>query len=117
LGVIAELADEVAVMYGGRIVERATVHQLYEKPYHPYSQGLLRSIPRLTDQSKSKLQTIEGMVPSIFESLPGCRFQNRCQYANDECRAKTPPLIAIHDTANHEVACFNVRKKRDSVSA
>jgi len=91
LGVIAELCDEVVVMYAGQIVERATAAELFRAPKHPYTKGLLDSIPRLDAKRKSLLNVIEGMVPD-FSSLPaGCAFQNRCPLAADAC--KTPPEL------------------------
>ncbi|TPW18600.1 MAG: peptide/nickel transport system ATP-binding protein, partial [Elusimicrobia bacterium] len=91
LGVIAEVCDEVVVMYAGQIVERATAADLFRAPKHPYTKGLLDSIPRLDAKRKSLLNVIEGMVPD-FSSLPaGCAFQNRCTLAADVC--KTPPEL------------------------
>ncbi len=97
LGVIAELCDEVIVMYAGRIVERATAMKLFNSPRHPYTKGLLDSIPRLEDERKTKLKTIEGMVPD-FSSLPsGCSFQNRCPLVQDSCRQNMPELKDLGD--------------------
>ena len=79
LGVIAEQCDEVVVMYAGRIVERAPVRQLFSEPRHAYTKGLLASIPRLTNERKSELQTIPGQVASIQEFVPGCRFCQRME--------------------------------------
>lgn len=110
LGVVAEMCDEVAVMYCGHIVEKADVKTLFAHPQHPYTQGLLHSIPSFdstTGASKERLTTIEGMVPSLFELPSGCNFQDRCRYVTDECRGKNgdPKLKAI--SAGHEVSCFN----------
>jgi oligopeptide/dipeptide ABC transporter ATP-binding protein len=92
LGVIAELCDRVAVMYAGQIVERASAADLFRSPKHPYTRGLLDSIPRLDSQRKSALKIIEGMVPD-FASLPaGCAFENRCGLVQDACRAAPPEL-------------------------
>ncbi len=93
LGVIAEVCDEVVVLYAGRVVERAPVLDIFQSPKHPYTKGLLESIPRLDSVRKTELSTIEGMVPD-FSSLPkGCSFQNRCPYVEDDCKAHMPELI------------------------
>jgi oligopeptide/dipeptide ABC transporter ATP-binding protein len=94
LGVIAELCDDVAVMYAGQVVERASARDLFRAPKHPYTQGLLASIPRLETKRKTKLTTIEGMVPDFADLPPGCAFQNRCPLAADVCRAEPPELVS-----------------------
>ena len=91
LGVVAEICDEVAVMYAGEIVERASVDELFANPQHPYTVGLLGSIPRLGRQT-SHLATIEGMVPNMADPPPGCRFAARCPFAKSACIATPPPL-------------------------
>ena len=91
MGVIAEMAEEVMVMYAGEVVEYAPVTELFDHPRHPYTQGLLRSIPRL-DQDAQELYTIEGTVPGLNEMPEGCRFAGRCPYATEHCRASAPPL-------------------------
>jgi peptide/nickel transport system ATP-binding protein len=96
LGIVAELADEVAVMYAGRIVERASVEVLFARPQHPYTVGLLGSIPRL-DLEQDRLPAIEGLVPNPLERAPGCRFHPRCPFAIERCRQEEPPLLAIDD--------------------
>jgi peptide/nickel transport system ATP-binding protein len=103
LGVIAEMADQVAVMYAGRIVEQARVQALFDDPQHPYTIGLLGAIPRL-DRARHRLATIEGTVPDPHRPLPGCSFQPRCPFAVGECREAPPPLRAI--AAGHSVACL-----------
>lgn len=103
LGVIAELCDEVAVMYGGMIVERAGVEELFETPLHPYTRGLIASIPGSDKPRKSKLTVIKGTVPALNEFPPGCRFQNRCPFAKDICKAEVPRLESA--SAWHEVRC------------
>lgn len=107
LGVIAEMADRVAVMYAGRKVEEADVISLFEDPRHPYTQGLLKAIPRLDDArgSGQRLHAIEGTVPALTELPPGCAFAPRCPLANDTCRAKVPPLLPVDDV--HFVACWH----------
>jgi peptide/nickel transport system ATP-binding protein len=104
LGVIAELVDAVIVMYAGQIVESAPVQMLFDDPQHPYTIGLLGSIPRL-DQQRQRLATIEGSVPSASAFPPGCRFAPRCPFADARCHAESPPLRPLGG-AGHQVACF-----------
>ena len=101
LGVVAELADRVAVMYAGKVVEQARAEDLFAHPMHPYTQGLLACIP--CPGATGKLPTIEGMVPSPGRLPEGCHFQTRCPYAQDQCRRAEPTLLAV---AEHQVACF-----------
>jgi peptide/nickel transport system ATP-binding protein len=103
LGVVAEVGDDVAVMYAGRIVEQATVADLFADPQHPYTLGLLSSIPRL-DGDPGPLPTIRGSVPAPAEMPVGCRFSTRCPFADDHCRREEPPLADI--AAGHKVACW-----------
>jgi peptide/nickel transport system ATP-binding protein len=104
LGVIAEIATEVLVMYAGRIVESAPVMELFADPQHPYTIGLLGSIPRL-DADRSRLATIEGAVPTIGNQPQGCGFSPRCPFGDRRCReAPSPPLSAI--TQGHDAACW-----------
>lgn len=103
LAVIAELADRVNVMYAGRVVEQANVTELFSSPLHPYTQGLLNSIPRLEGIPKTQLDTIPGLVPSYDEMPSGCRFRNRCSFARVRCENKVPVLEA-KDGA-HPVSC------------
>ncbi|MCM8535090.1 MAG: ABC transporter ATP-binding protein [Lentisphaeraceae bacterium] len=98
LGVIAEFCDRVAVMYAGKVVESAHVKDLYKSPKHPYTKGLLSSIPTMNHPRKTKLDTIKGQVPSLFNMPPYCRFENRCPYASDVCRQDYPPTEAIDDS-------------------
>jgi len=88
LGVIAELADRVAVMYGGQLAELQSVESLFAKPLHPYTQGLLNSVPRLDGPTRTRLTTIEGQVPQAGAFPTGCRFRQRCQSATEVCRAE-----------------------------
>ncbi|MCG8543669.1 MAG: ABC transporter ATP-binding protein [Alphaproteobacteria bacterium] len=106
LGVVAEMADSVAVMYCGGVVEEAAVHDLFHRPMHPYTEGLLRSLPRV-DRDLEDLTPIEGWVPSPFELPPGCRFEPRCPYATDQCRVTGPALEA--SMPRHTVACYHPR--------
>jgi peptide/nickel transport system ATP-binding protein len=103
LGVIAEMADTVLVMYAGQIVESAEVGDLFIDPQHPYTIGLLGSIPRL-DVERERLATIEGTVPGANNQPRGCRFAPRCPFADNRCREASPPLIDISPT--HRVACW-----------
>jgi peptide/nickel transport system ATP-binding protein len=103
LGVVAELADEVAVMYAGRIVEHAPVEELFARPQHPYTIGLLGSIPRL-DLEQDRLPAIEGLVPNPLALVAGCRFQPRCPFAIDKCRRDDPHAMPVG--AQHAAACW-----------
>jgi peptide/nickel transport system ATP-binding protein len=104
LGVIAELCDRVLVMYGGRVIEQSDIETLFDAPRHPYTRGLLNAIPRLEKPAKETLDTIPGMVPSLFDFPPGCRFQNRCEHVIERCTRETPELEAVG--AAHSVRCF-----------
>lgn len=103
LGVIAETADKVVVMYAGNVVEKAGVRELFREPAHPYTMGLLGSIPKLSEDSK-RLQSIEGVVPSPFNMPKGCRFSPRCGHAMDICREREPVFAKIAD--GHHVSCW-----------
>ncbi|MFE5852839.1 MULTISPECIES: ABC transporter ATP-binding protein [unclassified Streptomyces] len=94
LGVVADVADRIAVMYAGRIVETAPVHDIYQAPAHPYTRGLLRSIPRL-DQKGQELYAIKGLPPNLMNIPPGCAFNPRCPLAQDICRTDEPPLYEV----------------------
>jgi oligopeptide transport system ATP-binding protein len=94
LGVVADVADKIAVMYAGRIVETAPVHELYKRPAHPYTRGLLDSIPRL-DQKGRELYAIRGLPPSMAHVPSGCAFNPRCPKARDLCRTEVPPLYRV----------------------
>jgi len=109
LGVIAEVCDRVLVMYGGRIIEQADIFTLFDKPSHPYTRGLLNAIPRLEKPAKETLSTIPGMVPSLFDFPPGCRFQNRCEYVQTRCEQETPDL-EMHGNDTHQVRCFRFKE-------
>ena len=103
LGVVAETADRVAVMYAGRIVEEAPVARLFAAPQHPYTIGLLGAVPRLAG-GRSRLATIEGNVPDPLHLPPGCRFAPRCPFAEPRCHAEDPPLVEL-DPAIAPPAC------------
>ncbi len=103
LGVVAEMADEVAVMYAGRIAERAPAAELFASPQHPYTLGLLGSIPRL-DEDRDRLLSIEGAVPPPFALPQGCRFHPRCVFAEAACEVAQPPLREL--APGHRAACI-----------
>jgi oligopeptide/dipeptide ABC transporter ATP-binding protein len=104
LGVIAKMADYVAVMYLGKIMERAPVKAVFHVPRHPYTVGLLRSTPSLLDASRSKLSPIPGTIPEYGTEHKGCVFAERCSYADEQCQTKTPPLELVGE--NHFVSCW-----------
>jgi oligopeptide/dipeptide ABC transporter ATP-binding protein len=106
--VISQVAEKIAVMYAGKIVESSTVEQIFIRPLHPYTRGLIDSIPaRCVDSGKEKqkhLQTIPGSVPSLYNLAPGCRFCERCSYADSHCAQKEPSLKEIEQ--GHFVSCW-----------
>ncbi len=109
LGVVAEMGERVLVMYAGGKVEEASVEELFHYPLHPYSEGLMTSIPRLNeslarDGDRVRLQEIPGMVPSLIEEIPGCLFAPRCSYASEKCEVESPQL-AEH-RKQHYAACW-----------
>ncbi|NEQ46701.1 MAG: ABC transporter ATP-binding protein [Leptolyngbya sp. SIOISBB] len=104
LSLLASLADRILVMYAGQIVESAPLDQLYANPRHPYTLGLLQSIPRLDEAQKAELKPVEGMPPDLTDYPQGCPFAARCPYVIDRCHAEDPTLEAVGD--NHAVACW-----------
>jgi len=108
LGVVAETAQRVVVMYAGRKVEQASVEQLFERPLHPYTRGLLRSIPsankRIAGDAQTELHEIAGVVPTLREPIPGCAFADRCELAQDRCHQSYPPFE--EQRAGHFTACW-----------
>ena len=104
MGVIAEMADDIVIMYLGKIVESGPVSELFRNPKHPYTVGLLQSIPSITDKKKDKLQTIEGNVPSPFNIPPGCGFAPRCSRKMDICSQESP-VLKLSDN-NHKTSCW-----------
>ncbi|MCH8901314.1 MAG: ABC transporter ATP-binding protein, partial [Chloroflexi bacterium] len=108
LGVVARYADRVNVMYAGKIIETATAKSLYANPKHPYTLGLLKSVPRLDQERKSKLIPIEGVPPDLINMPPGCSFYPRCTYRVDKCAQESPPLIDVEE--KHRVACWEWEK-------
>jgi oligopeptide transport system ATP-binding protein len=105
MGVVARYADRVAVMYGGRIVEQGPAREIFNRPTHPYTRGLLASIPRIDSDTDQPLQAIEGMPPDLSALPAGCAFGPRCRQATAECAAARPPLTAVGES--HLKACFN----------
>jgi peptide/nickel transport system ATP-binding protein len=111
LGVVAEMAERVVVMYAGRMVEQAPVGELFRHPRHPYTRGLMASIPHLGSSlehdAPPRLSEISGIVPSLVEDIPGCAFADRCSFVTDRCRRVTPMLEEMapgHTVACHETA-------------
>jgi peptide/nickel transport system ATP-binding protein len=94
LGVVAEICDDVAVMYAGEVVEHAAVDALFDQPQHPYTVGLLGSVPRLAGRA-DELASIEGRVPDMAAPPAGCRFASRCPFADERCRRERPPIVRL----------------------
>ncbi|MGW4233553.1 ABC transporter ATP-binding protein [Streptomyces sp. NPDC004980] len=111
LGVVADVADKIAVMYAGRIVETSPVHDIYRAPAHPYTKGLLRSIPRL-DQKGQDLYAIKGLPPNLLHIPPGCAFHPRCPMAQAVCRTDVPPLYTVDE--NRRSACHFWKETLDA---
>lgn len=109
LGVVAETCDDVAVMYAGKIVEYGSVEDIFYRPKHRYTQGLLNSIPHFeTGHRLSRLETIPGLVPSMFHLPKGCRFQDRCKFAKEDCKAGQPSLTSVQGpSGKHRMACLH----------
>ena len=106
LGVVARYADRVAVMYGGRIVETADAKELYANPQHPYTVGLMASIPGIEGDAGGRLITIDGQPPDLADLPSGCAFATRCQHAHDACRTSIPALDPVEQNPSHRSACF-----------
>lgn len=102
LGVVAEICDQVYVMYAGKVVESAEVHELFQNPKHPYTQGLLGALPKM--DSRQRLNSIDGMVPTLKDMPAGCRFAPRCPMATQRCRDEQPDLVDV--APGHWVGCF-----------
>jgi oligopeptide/dipeptide ABC transporter ATP-binding protein len=115
LGVVARYADRVNVMYAGKIVERATARELYANPRHPYTLGLLRSVPRLDEPRRARLQPIPGQPPDLSRLPVGCSFAPRCAYVVDRCREQQPPLEEV--AAAHVSACWLAKDLHTLVTA
>lgn len=110
LGVIAEMADKVLVMYAGQVVEEADVFTLFDEPKHPYTKGLIESIPHLEYEENKRLYSIPGMVPTLQQMPKGCRFHTRCPYATEKCLHEKPPLSSINKEKVHKVRCWLVEE-------
>lgn len=108
MGVIAEMCDRVAVMYAGKIVEVARTEELFKKPLHPYTQGLMKCLPKV-DKWQDRLYSINGTVPNLVDAPIGCYFYNRCKQVNKQCLTEKPTLCGEEN--NHLVACFAQMKK------
>ncbi len=105
LGVVASVAHRVAVMYGGLFIEEAPVKELYANPLHPYTIGLLKSLPKINKEGRQRLYSIEGMPPVLFQKPIACPFAPRCSYVKEICWQENPPLIPLNNE-NHKVACW-----------
>ena len=119
LGVVAEIADDVVVMYAAQVVEKAPVDELFEQPRHPYTWGLLGSLPRL-DADVERLVQIPGPPPSLLNPPRGCRFHPRCPYVIDRCKAEEPELDPVPGDADHLQACFldeETKERRERADA
>ena len=106
LGVVAEMADRVVVMYAGQVVEESDVFTLFEKPLHPYTQGLMKSVPNILVEADENLVSIPGTVPSLRSMPKGCRFSSRCDFATEKCKNNAPPLKSVDK--GHNVRCWLV---------
>jgi oligopeptide/dipeptide ABC transporter ATP-binding protein len=115
LGVVARYADRVNVMYAGKIVERASAREIYANPRHPYTLGLLRSVPRLDEPRRSRLEPIPGQPPDLSRLPVGCSFAPRCPYVIERCRAEVPPLEAVDE--GHVSACWVASELHKTVPA
>ena len=104
-GVISEFSDFVAIMYAGKVVEYSDIVSVIKYPIHPYTINLLKSIPRLSSKSKKPLAVIRGKVPDLINPPPGCKFQNRCDFATKICSKKEPKLFEVKP--EHFTACYN----------
>ena len=111
MGVVAEMAERVIVMYAGNAVEEADVKTLFKSPLHPYTQGLLESIPRLEDEGKEDLKVIDGSVPGLHDMPKGCRFSPRCAYCTGHCTKELPPLVDVG--GGHKVRCFKAMEQQE----
>lgn len=101
-GLVAEVADRVAVMYAGELVEQGSVYEIFDHPVHPYTRLLMKALPRMTKQ-EGRLQTIDGSVPRLTEKKPGCRFSNRCPYAQERCSTEDPEIRTVD--GSHTYRC------------
>lgn len=112
LGVVAETAHHVAVMYAGRVVEYASADEIFGRPRHPYTIGLMRSLPDLAVAGE-RLTTIPGIVPSATHFPSGCRFRTRCPLATDLCTSDVPPLAPVDAGSSHTAACHHLEQAQE----
>jgi oligopeptide/dipeptide ABC transporter ATP-binding protein len=110
-GLVAEVADKIAVMYAGEVIEYGDVYEIFEKPLHPYTTLLMKALPRKT-KHEGRLQTIDGNVPRIMDKKPGCRFANRCPYAMEKCKDNTPPEVFVSE--EHKCRCFLMEEGKEA---
>lgn len=115
LGVVARYADRVNVMYAGKIIEHGTAREIYKSPRHPYTLGLLNSVPRLDLARRARLDPIEGQPPDLTQLPEGCAFRVRCRYDVDRCASEVPPLATIEDS--HQSACWQINELQKSIEA
>jgi oligopeptide/dipeptide ABC transporter ATP-binding protein len=108
LGVVARYADRVNIMYAGKVIERGEAKEIYANPRHPYTVGLLRSVPRLDLPRRAKLDPIDGQPPDLINLPPGCAFRERCRWAIDKCATDMPELVELAD--GHLSACFRAEE-------
>lgn len=106
LGVVAEMVDKIIVMYAGQVVEEADVFTLFDNPKHPYTKGLIGSIPHIETHQEDRLISIPGAVPSLQNMPTGCRFHTRCEFATERCLQEQPNLIHLDETGEHKVRCW-----------
>jgi peptide/nickel transport system ATP-binding protein len=116
LGVVAEIADEVVVMYAAEVAEKASVHQIFKRPHHPYTWGLMGSLPRL-DADVERLVQIQGQPPSLLRPPAGCRFHPRCPYVMPICKEVDPPLVEVSDEPTHLQSCHLDEETKDREAA
>jgi len=110
-GIVAKMCDRVMVMYAGRVVERGPVRDIFNNPSHPYTQALLRSVPSM-DEDVERLYSIEGQPPPLWDLPKGCRFADRCEYADDRCRREYPPTLTVgKNGSTHTAACWRLESK------
>ena len=109
MGLVAQMADEVIVMYAGQIVEQAPVRSLFHSPAHPYTRALLKSVPSIRDTSERVLESIQDTVPEHYESITGCRFRSRCPHACPDCALPQEP---VELAPGHRVSCCQVQEVR-----
>jgi peptide/nickel transport system ATP-binding protein len=111
LGVVAEMVDKIIVMYAGQVVEEADVFTLFDNPKHPYTKGLIGSIPHIETHEEERLVSIPGAVPSLQNMPSGCRFHTRCEFVTERCLQEQPNLIHLDETGEHKVRCWLAEKE------